>query len=119
MVRRCSIDDEKKMYSELLQNMLKYIQIPVIMKKTDDNNVGVWPDKVNKMEKRKLKTVPESESEYYNSRGTGTLLHVIMIFSVTLGCVVIAWHSFDHAWATVSGIITPRETFLRLVFTKQ
>ena len=62
LVKRSSADhDEKKVYSDLLQNTLKYMQIPVIMKDTDDTYVGVWPDKVNEMEKMKLKTVPESE----------------------------------------------------------
>lgn len=54
-------NDEKKVYSEILQNTLKYMQIPVIMKDTDDTYVGVWPDKVNDMKKMNLKVVPESE----------------------------------------------------------
>ena len=54
-------NEEKKVYTKLLQNTLKYLQIPVIMKDTDDTYVGVWPDKVDDMTKMKLKQVPDSE----------------------------------------------------------
>jgi hypothetical protein len=54
-------DDEKKVYSDLLQNTLKYLKIPVIMKDTDATYVGVPEDKVEDMKKLKLTEVPESE----------------------------------------------------------
>lgn len=54
-------DDEQKAYSELLQNSLKYLQVPVIMKDTDDTYIGVPSEKVNDMKKMKVKEVPDSE----------------------------------------------------------
>jgi hypothetical protein len=62
LVQKSDADkEEKKVYSDLLHNSLKYLQIPVIMKDTDDTYVGVWPDKVEDMKKMKLKQVPDSE----------------------------------------------------------
>ena len=55
-------EKEKQEYSDLLHNSIKYLQIPVIMKDTDDTYVGTWPDSVADMKLMKLTVVPESEA---------------------------------------------------------
>lgn len=54
-------EQEKKEYLQLLENSLKYLQIPVIMKDTDGTYVGVAPEREADFEKMMLKVVPESE----------------------------------------------------------
>lgn len=54
-------EEEKKEYSKLLQNAIKYLQIPVIMKDTDATYVGIVPENVAYMKTMKLTVVPESE----------------------------------------------------------
>jgi hypothetical protein len=54
-------EKEKQEYSDLLHNSIKYLQVPVIMKDTDDTYVGTWPESVADMKLLKLTVVPESQ----------------------------------------------------------
>lgn len=54
-------EKEKQEYSYMLHNSIKYLQVPVIMKDTDDTYVGTWPESVADMKLLKLTVVPESQ----------------------------------------------------------
>jgi hypothetical protein len=54
-------EKQKEYYSNLLHNSIKYLQVPVIMKDTDDTYVGTWPESVADMKLMKLTVVPESQ----------------------------------------------------------
>jgi hypothetical protein len=54
-------EKEKQEYSNLLYNSLKHLQVPIIMKDTDDTYVGTWPESVANMKVAKLTVVPESQ----------------------------------------------------------
>jgi hypothetical protein len=54
-------EKEKQEYSDLLYNSVKYLQVPIIMKDTDDTYVGTWPESVADMKLAKLTVVPESQ----------------------------------------------------------
>lgn len=52
---------ERNIFSDLLRNSIKYLEVPVIMKDTDDTYVGAWPDRVDDLKLMKLTVVPESQ----------------------------------------------------------
>lgn len=54
-------EKEKQEYSDLLHNTIKHLQVPIIMKDTDDTYVGTWPESVANMKLTKLTVVPESQ----------------------------------------------------------
>jgi len=53
-------DDEKKHHVDLLRQTLEYLELPVIMKDTDQTYVGTWPARVQELEQLKLVKMPKN-----------------------------------------------------------
>jgi hypothetical protein len=54
-------DEEQKGHRELLQQALKYVEIPIIMKDTDDSYVGAWPERVEELKHLKIVEMPKTK----------------------------------------------------------
>ena len=53
-------EEEKNRHQEMLRNTLQYLELPVIMKDTDDSYVGAWPDRVEELKQIKLREMPKT-----------------------------------------------------------
>jgi len=53
-------EKDKERHKAMLRNTLEYIELPVIMKDTDDSYVGAWPDRVQELTHIKLREMPKS-----------------------------------------------------------
>jgi hypothetical protein len=44
-----------------LRQTLKYVEVPVVMKDTDDSYVGAWPERVEMLQFLKLVEMPKTK----------------------------------------------------------
>jgi hypothetical protein len=54
-------DAETERHRELLRQTLKYVEVPVVMKDTDDSYVGAWPERVEMLQFLKLVEMPKTK----------------------------------------------------------
>lgn len=60
LVEVLQVRQEGKDVNFAIENAREYLTFPVVMRDTDDELVGVWPNKVNDLKKQGLKTVKKS-----------------------------------------------------------
>jgi hypothetical protein len=54
-------EEESKEHHELLRQALKYVEIPTIMKDTDDSYVGAWPERVEELTHLNIVEMPKTK----------------------------------------------------------
>jgi hypothetical protein len=54
-------DEETQQHHELLRQALEYIEIPVVMKDTDDSYIGAWPERVEELKQLKIVEMPKTK----------------------------------------------------------
>ena len=54
-------DEETQQHHELLRQALESIEIPVVMKDTDDSYIGAWPERVEELKQLKIVEMPKTK----------------------------------------------------------
>jgi hypothetical protein len=54
-------DEETQQHHELLRQALEYIEIPVVMKDTDDSYIGAWPERVEELKYLKIEKMSKTQ----------------------------------------------------------